>query len=205
MRKLTINKPLEDVFVTSDTHFGHRKLSALRGFGSVDEHDEALISTWNSLVDLHAIVIVFGDVSFQNKARSQEIMQILNGHKYVIPGNHDSSKNLEAMFGEENILSQLLRIKVIDPYDDTDRFEFVASHYPLASWEGSDHGSLQLHGHLHSKNNEVSHHFCSPYVGRGVRFDVGIDNAEWFGHPLSPIPLTTVMQRFNQAIAAKAE
>jgi len=202
MRKFTINAPLEKVFVTSDTHFGHRKISALRGFEGVPEHDAGLQLIWNALVPEDGIVINFGDVSFQNKARTQEIMDNLNGTKYVIPGNHDTTKNLEAWFGDK-VLSQLLRIQIIDPKNEARRAQFVASHYPLAAWEGSDHGALQLHGHLHSKNNEVSHHFCSPYQGRGVRFDVGIDNASWFGFPLSPIPLLSVIGKYKKELDAR--
>lgn len=196
MRKLTINHPLEKVFVTSDTHFGHRMVSKVyRGFDNTDEHDAALVKAWNELVPEDGIVINFGDVSFTNKEKTKWIIDSLNGTKYVIPGNHDNSKNLDFWFGE-NVLPQLLAIQVIDPKEQTRRLRFEASHYPLAAWNGSDHGALHLHGHLHSRNNSVSHHFCAPYSGAGVRYDVGIDNGPFFGYRMSPIPLTVIEEMY---------
>lgn len=201
MRKFTINAPLEKVFVTSDTHFGHRMISTLRGFDNPEAHDAAMVETWNALVPEDGIVINFGDVSFKNKHATKATLDSLNGTKYVIPGNHDNSKNLDFWFGE-NVLPQLLKIQVIDPMKQDRRISFEASHYPLAAWNGSDHGALHLHGHLHSKNNSVSHHFCAPYSGAGTRFDVGIDNAGYFGYSLSPIPVSEIDEfyRMNQSI-----
>lgn len=204
MRKFTFNVAPERVFVTSDTHFGHRMVSKVfRGFETPDEHDEAMISSWNALVPEDGIVINFGDVSFTNKARTAEILARLNGEKYVIPGNHDNSKNLNFWFGEDHVFPQLLRINVVDPRDVNRRIQFESSHYPLAAWNGSDHGALHLHGHLHSRNNSVSHHFCAPYSGAGVRFDVGIDNAPYFGYSLSPIPLPVVAAKYTEVLAQK--
>jgi calcineurin-like phosphoesterase family protein len=31
------------LFITSDTHFGHRFVAGLRGFGDTDEHDRELV------------------------------------------------------------------------------------------------------------------------------------------------------------------
>jgi calcineurin-like phosphoesterase family protein len=203
MRKLTINHPIEKVFVTSDTHFGHRMVSKVfRGFDNPDDHDRALVDNWNALVPEDGIVINFGDVSFTNKERTGSIIGSLNGTKYAIPGNHDNSKNLNFWFGE-NVLPQLLSIQVIDPKDQANRIRFEASHYPLAAWNGSDHGALHLHGHLHSRNNSVSHHFCAPYSGAGTRYDVGIDNAPFFGYSLSPIPLPVVREMYEKELVKK--
>jgi calcineurin-like phosphoesterase family protein len=86
-----------------------------------------------------------------------------------------------------------------------EKMDFVACHYPLASWDGSDKGSLQLHGHLHSQNNQVSHHFCAPFQGAGSRFDIGIDNAGWFGYDKSPIPIRAVWNKYQAKQKAWAE
>lgn len=198
MRKITFTHEFGSVFVTSDTHFGHKFMASKRGFKHVDAHDAALVDSWNDVVPANGLVFVLGDVSFASKHDTYGIIQRLHGQKFVIPGNHDSTKNLEYWFGAENILPQLIRIQVIDSHDSTDRLSFEASHYPLASWNGSDHGSLHLHGHLHSTNNRVSHHYCAPYEGAGTRYDIGIDNAGFFGTPGSPIPLSVVRTKFEQ-------
>lgn len=203
-RKLTLTQPVSSVFVSSDIHFGHRFMAGLRGFGSDTEaHDWALVRNWNQTVPKDATVILLGDISFANVETTARLVDALNGEKFVVPGNHDDSKRLDRWFGSDHVLPQLLTIKVINPKDATDSLTFEASHYPLASWNNSDHGRLHLHGHLHSQNNKVSHHFCSDYEGAGVRFDVGIDNAAWFGVPLSPLPLALVRNRYNKALQAK--
>lgn len=204
MRKLTLARPTSEIFVTSDTHFGHKMVSSkYRGFEDPNAHDRHLIQVWNELVPFNAVVIMFGDVSFTNREKTAAILNELSGEKYVIPGNHDDTNRLNDWFGEDHVLPQLLTIKVIDQSNQSDRISFEASHYPLASWNGSDRGALMLHGHLHSRANTISHHFCAPYTGAGVRFDVGIDNAAWFGLPLSPLPLPVVAKRYRQALSDK--
>jgi calcineurin-like phosphoesterase family protein len=199
MRKFTINYTLEKVFVTSDTHYGHRMIADIRGFADPASHDAAMVENWNSVVPEDGIVINFGDVSFRNKHDTKAILDSLNGNKYVIPGNHDNSKNLDFWFGEQ-VLPQLLKITVIDPHEQARRISFEASHYPLAAWNGSDHGSLHLHGHLHSRgDNAVSHHFCAPYTGEGTRFDVGIDNTAFFGVGYHPIPLSIIGLKYGES------
>lgn len=204
-RKRTFLRPLNEVFVTSDNHFFHRFMAAHRGFDSVEAHNETLVENWNKMVPEGSLVLLLGDFSFGNVVDTQAILDRLSGEKFIIPGNHDDSKRLTKWFGDDNVLPQLLTIKVVEPHDPLNKMiTFEASHYPLASWNGSDHGRLHLHGHLHSKNNSISHHFCSPYEGAGVRYDIGIDNAEWFGVPLSPIPLVTVRNRYAEDSQAKA-
>lgn len=205
MRKIVFERPTSEVFVTSDNHFFHRFITGFRGFNTVEEHNEAMIANWNAAVSPTDMVISFGDFSFGNRADTAAVVERLNGEKWVIPGNHDDSKRLEFWFGADRVLPQLVTIKVINPRDAMNDFmTFEASHYPLASWNGSDHGRLHLHGHLHTVNGHKSHHFCAPYQGAGTRFDIGIDNAIWFGVPYSPIRLPIVAARYMQDQLDKA-
>lgn len=38
-------------FVISDLHLGHTNMALHRGFTSVEEHDDYIISKWNSVVN----------------------------------------------------------------------------------------------------------------------------------------------------------
>lgn len=36
-----------NIYITSDLHLGHEKVAKLRGFDSVQAHDELVINRWN--------------------------------------------------------------------------------------------------------------------------------------------------------------
>ena len=87
---------MSDIWVTSDSHFGHSKpfLYEPRGFKNIDEHDEAVIQNWNSLVKPDDIVYHLGDVILNNDEHGLKCLQRLNGHIRMVRGNHDSDNRL---------------------------------------------------------------------------------------------------------------
>ena len=80
-----------NVFVTSDTHFGHNnilKLEKRSNFcNNIEEHDEILINNWNKKVKPNDLIYILGDFSFSNYKRTMEILKRLNGDKILIEGN----------------------------------------------------------------------------------------------------------------------
>jgi calcineurin-like phosphoesterase family protein len=76
---------------TSDTHFGHARIIELcdRPFTNVDEMNERIIQEWNNVVGIDDIVFHLGDVALGAIATSLPLVNRLNGHKVLIPGNHD--------------------------------------------------------------------------------------------------------------------
>lgn len=153
------------VFWTSDSHWCHDNLvrSFRTSFSNTEEHDEYLIEMWNKTVTDNDVIIHLGDVCWKER----EVMRIckrLNGEKYLIPGNHDSSgivtKCLRSGF---TVLGLMEEVRVND-------VRILASHYPVGYWEsgGRRSGMYMLHGHMHG------------YVGRGVSIaDVGVDVHEY--------------------------
>lgn len=83
------------VFLTSDTHFGHKNIckftnydgSPVRPWDDADEMDEDMVKRWNETVRPNDKVYHLGDVVINRK--SLEIMDRLNGDKVLIRGNHD--------------------------------------------------------------------------------------------------------------------
>ena len=70
---------MSGLFFIGDTHFGHHKIAVLRGFGSVQEHDEYLIEQWNATVRKRDTVWHLGDVLFGK--HSFACLERLNGTK----------------------------------------------------------------------------------------------------------------------------
>ena len=70
------------IFVTSDTHFGHDRkfLYSPRGFKSIQEHDEAIIQNWNSVVEPDDTVYHLGDVMLGDNEHGMECLKRLNGN-----------------------------------------------------------------------------------------------------------------------------
>lgn len=87
---------MSDIWVTSDTHFGHSKhfLYEPRGFENIEEHDEAVIQNWNSLVKSDDIVYHLGDVMLNDDEHGLKCLQRLNGHIQMVRGNHDTNSRL---------------------------------------------------------------------------------------------------------------
>lgn len=92
---------MSDIWVTSDSHFGHSKpfLYEPRGFKNIDEHDEAVIQNWNSLVKPNDIVYHLGDVMLNDDEHGLKFLQRLNGHIQMVRGNHDTDNRLH-MYAE---------------------------------------------------------------------------------------------------------
>ena len=87
---------MSDIWITSDSHFGHSKpfLYEPRGFKNIEEHDEAIIQNWNSLVKPDDIVYHLGDVMLNDDEYGLKYLQRLNGHIRLIRGNHDTDNRL---------------------------------------------------------------------------------------------------------------
>src|ERR1035437_820477 len=94
----------QKIWFTSDTHFGHENIIRYsdRPYRDKFEMDESLIENWNSKIQPGDLVYHLGDVFFCNEERALQIINRLNGQKFLILGNHDKtvkrSENLKAQF-----------------------------------------------------------------------------------------------------------
>lgn len=126
---------MANLFLISDTHFGHPLMVKLRGFSSPEEMDELMIERWNKVVKPQDHVYHLGDVVI-NKFFLGHIKR-LNGKKRLIFGNHDIfpyQKYAEAGF------EKLMAYRVLDG--------MIFSHIPIGP--GSlERFKVNVHGHLH--------------------------------------------------------
>ena len=88
---------MPEVFLISDTHFGHQNVlgfehdgKPLRSFNTLADHDFHMVDRWNSVVTSNDKVYHLGDVAWGKDAI--KIMHMLNGRKRLIRGNHDILK-----------------------------------------------------------------------------------------------------------------
>lgn len=161
----------DNLFFTSDTHFGHKLMLRLQRsqFADVDAMDRYLIDAWNARVAPDATVIHLGDISFRNADATVAILKQLNGHKTLIEGNHDRGFVMKVAKCFAGGVHTYHEMKV-------EGQKIILFHFPIASWHAVHHGSWHLHGHSHGS---------SPPVGK--RMDVGVDC-----HALHPVSFREV-------------
>lgn len=146
----------ENVFWTSDTHFGHAAIlkyeEGYHNFSTIEERDEMMIQSWNNKVPKDGLVFHIGDFAYGNKKQIRSFVERLNGEIFLILGNHDRQiKKCAHMF--HNVAKELY-ISVRDDDAQKGYQKIVMYHYPQISWNGACHESWCLHGHTHQINYE---------------------------------------------------
>jgi calcineurin-like phosphoesterase family protein len=151
---------MANIFLISDTHFGHENTFAkfkqadgtpMRPFQSVQEMDDYMVDKWNSVVKLQDKVYHLGDVAMAKSSIS--VIGRCNGHKRLVRGNHDDyAMKIYALYFEEIYGSRLL-----------DRL--LLTHIPVHP-ESIGKAIANVHGHVH--NNVSALHFGPRYFNVSV-------------------------------------
>jgi calcineurin-like phosphoesterase family protein len=204
------------VFFTSDTHFCHNKsfIYEKRGYETIEKHDEGIIEKWNSVVKPTDSVIHLGDflvgAGRDSESKGRRIMSRLNGHKYLLWGNHNAfvkdvyKKEIQKLnlgFGDEHLEIYPLTVNNLgQPFTyvgqymlcviktKTKYYTIFCSHFAHRIWIDSHKGDvLHCSGHSHGSDPE-----SQPLWGQHKRLDVGIDN---FGLPISLDVVIDIMNK----------
>lgn len=142
-----------DIFVISDTHFGHENIIKYcdRPFSNVDEMNHALVENWNKTVKDDDIVYHLGDVYFKN----HHMLKALKGRKRLILGNHDNGK-------DQHLFNVFQKIMVWRMFPE---FGLLLTHVPvhestLERHDGKHYYSnlVNVHGHIHNKQSPTKFH-----------------------------------------------
>jgi calcineurin-like phosphoesterase family protein len=152
---------------TADTHLGHTLMARIRGFASVDEHDNAIIANWNREVGTSDQVIVAGDAVMGIRRLTLPLFRQMNGRKFLIAGNHD-----DCWPGHSNALSRMrpyLEVfEAVQPFMrlTVEGQTVLVSHFPYhadrndqpryTQYRLRDEGNWLLHGHTHSTTRRTS-------------------------------------------------
>ena len=152
---------MNEVFITSDLHFCHDQkfLYEPRGFTSIEEHDEAIVERWNSVVKEDDWVYNLGDLAMVDVDAAIPYIQRLNGHQIWLRGNHDQVNKIE------KILANCPKILLLSNVDasyatgiKSGKFNFYLSHFPTKVGNYDDtkyHKIYCLCGHTHTQNKFV--------------------------------------------------
>lgn len=127
-------------WVTSDTHFFHTNIIAhcQRPYVSMQEMNKDLIDRWNAKVRKGDNIIVVGDFAFgRHNDKIKEVLDVLNGYKILVRGNHDGSKSMMAKLGFNLVVNKL----VLD--------DVTFRHIP-PPWNNLDPNQKIVYGHVHN-------------------------------------------------------
>ena len=145
-------------YYIADLHFFHAALNDhmdYRGFASVEEMNEYMITKWNGKVRKNDDVIILGDLSWGNTEETNLLLKRLNGRLYLIQGNHDwflSNRDMDVS-----------RFKWIKPYEELsdNKRKVVLCHYPVMCDNGQyrldekgNPKTYMLHGHVHDTQDQ---------------------------------------------------
>ena len=135
---------MPNVFLVSDTHFGHLGVckftrndgvTKLRPWDNPEDMDEEMVKRWNETVRPNDKVYHLGDVVINRKALG--IMRRLNGDKVLIRGNHD-------IFRDEEYREHFRELRAYHVMNG-----MILSHIPIHS-ESLGRFGVNIHGHLHA-------------------------------------------------------
>lgn len=171
-------------WVISDLHFGHKNIlkysGALRGGTTSEEHDEWIISQWNSVVKKCDLVYVLGDAAFNLEHYKK--FKRMKGQKMLARGNHDVNnvRHLTEYFAD---------VFGIMSYRGT----FWLSHAPIHPAELR--GRFNIHGHVHQ--NSILGPDGQPdrrYINACVEMSYGV-----------PQSLDALFERYKDEVKANRE
>lgn len=135
---------MSNIFLISDTHWGHANILGFKDdkgvllrpeFSCVEEMDEAMVDNWNKVVGKNDKVYHLGDVAMGKRGLVN--LSRCNGTKVLVKGNHDKETLNEY-------------VKYFKDIRGSHQFDgLLLTHIPvhtgsLARWP------TNVHGHLHS-------------------------------------------------------
>lgn len=141
-------------YVIGDTHFNHANILKFayehRPFSNLNEHNEELISRWNSVVNEDDVVYHLGDFALGYKTNPEDYLSRLNGTKYLIAGNHDVYWSTQ----------QWLDWGFKEVYGSLEYSGHILTHIPVHEsqqkrWKGN------IHGHLHANSLDDPWYYCA--------------------------------------------
>lgn len=170
----------QDIFFTSDHHFGHANVIEFckRPFTDVMDMREALIARHNEVVKKGDLVYILGDMFWRSTDRVEalEILDRMNGQKYYVWGNHE--ERVEELYGDPRTRGRFIWYRDLTQIHPAGCPKIVLCHYAMRVWNGSHKGAWQLYGHSH---NGLSKSVAGQSVEESpLSMDVGVDTHDYY-------------------------
>ena len=183
----------DQVWFTSDTHFGHENIIRFcnRPFSNAQEMNAELIRRWRDTVPEDGIEFHLGDFAHGSSRLWNHILCVLPGRKYLILGNHDMKSVSQGFMSLFELVTQQMTIRVGGQ-------TIVLNHNPFLCHGGSYRNVWQLFGHVHS--GPVSHTGIDhPRLNMlfPLQYDVGVNNNNF-----RPVSFAEVKAKIEAQVAA---
>jgi len=157
-----------NTWFTADTHWFHSRIIEYcnRPFATAEEMNEVLIKNWNAVVRPEDQIFHLGDFAFCPPDKAANIARRLNGKKYLIKGNHDRQKTVQAILPFFEWAKDTHLLTVQDKASQYGNQQIWLSHYCHLVWPQQGYGTFHLFAHSHGKGN----------IPFGLKaMDVGVD------------------------------
>lgn len=168
------------VYFTSDLHLGHAGIIKMqnRPFRNVEEMNRILLGNYNAVVQKNDTVYILGDICHHMLVeQANEQIGKMKGKKILVKGNHDKGY-------DETLFEEICDFKTVS----LNGMYFALMHYPMLSWPKKNSGSIQLHGHIHAREE-----YNKQNKEDGIRrFDVGVDANHYY-----PVSVKQIMDWVN--------
>lgn len=189
---------MSNIWFTSDPHWGHHFMARMRGFSTIEEHDAALLDTFQETITKRDTVYWLGDLAMNNPSAAIAYTQAIPGTHHLILGNHDKAHPMhrDASSWQKKYFEAFESVQVYSRRL-INRRNVLLSHHPY-SGEGDramqerqtqyrlrDEGVPLIHGHVHAPWQESKSSKGTPQI------HVGLD--AW---DLKPVPFDHVEERW---------
>ena len=178
---------MSNIWLSSDLHFGHDRefIWKERGFSSIDEMNETIISNFNNIIEPHDTLILLGDC-VMGPLENINWLERLNSNIIIVRGNHDTDNRI----ANYSLLPHVERIENAY-YMKYQRYHFYMSHYPSICGNYDDGHNLHKHllnlcGHIHTKDKWSD-------SDKGMIYHVEVD-----AHDCKPVNIDTIISDFKE-------
>ena len=150
---MIINLNKQNVWLTSDLHFYHKKIIdyCYREFDSVKDMNYSIVDTINSVCK-NGMLINLGDFGLGSEKEIHKLYSKIKVKQIGITGNHDKSSLVNKL---SDIINPIFRDKtVLEVHYNGVVYSVYLSHKPSAYEYVDDDKSIFIYGHLHEKEVE---------------------------------------------------
>lgn len=156
-----------NTWFAADFHFGHEKVSQLRGFSTVEEHDTTISNNIRSVVSEGDNIFVIGDISGgKSEDYALNILRQLKDETkanfHLVCGNHDSVHPMHSQWMKKwGKFSEVFDTITTQSHTKINKQKVLISHFPYngdhrderySEWRMRDTGVPIIHGHTHSRD-----------------------------------------------------
>ena len=175
------------VWFTADPHFGHAKIAEIRGFDSLQEHDQTIIDNLDRQVGKRDTLWILGDISSGASLGQKTALETLKAtftdterNIHCITGNHDGAHPMHRNYLRWDKAYREV-FESVSPFGrrKIDGHNVWLSHFP---WNGGgDHTTTDRYSSVRLNDNGVDwiihgHNHSSEKANRQLRqIHVGLD------------------------------